>query len=72
MNSSKIISLYPLSAFKSRLQKVETRNLQMAGTGERLMISNGYNHHNARSPVPVYFLQATLSASIFSQIQIHS
>jgi hypothetical protein len=37
----------------SRLQKVETRNLQLAGTGERLMISNGYNCHNARSPVPV-------------------
>ena len=36
----------------SRLQKVETRNLQLAGTGERLMISNGYNHHNVRSPVP--------------------
>jgi hypothetical protein len=38
-----------------RLQKVETRNLQLAGTGERLMISNGYNRHNARcrcSPVP--------------------
>ena len=38
--------------FMSRLQKVETRNLQLAGTGERLMISNGYNRHNARSPVP--------------------
>ena len=37
---------------ESRLQKVETRNLQLAGTGERLMISNGYNRHNARSPVP--------------------
>jgi len=36
----------------SRLQKVETRNLQLAGTGERLMISNNYNRHNARSPVP--------------------
>jgi hypothetical protein len=36
----------------SRLQKVETRNLQLAGTGERLIISNGYNRHNARSPVP--------------------
>jgi hypothetical protein len=39
----------------SRLQKVETRNLQLAGTGERLMISNGYNRYNARyrsSPVP--------------------
>ena len=46
----------------SRLQKVETRNLQMARTGERLMISNGYNRHNARSPVParkIYFLQTT-------------
>jgi hypothetical protein len=38
--------------FLSRLQKVETRKLQLAGTGERLMISNGYNRHNARSPVP--------------------
>jgi hypothetical protein len=41
--------------FKSRLQKVETRKLQMAGTGERLMISNSYNRHNGRyrcSPVP--------------------
>jgi hypothetical protein len=36
----------------SRLQKVKTCNLQLAGTGERLMISNGYNRHNARSPVP--------------------
>ena len=36
----------------SRLQKVETRNLQLAGTGERPMISNSYNRHNARSPVP--------------------
>jgi hypothetical protein len=39
----------------TRLQKVETRNLQLAGTGERLIISNGYNRHNARyrcSPVP--------------------
>jgi len=35
-----------------RLQKVKTRKLQLAGTGERLMISNGYNRHNARSPVP--------------------
>ena len=39
-------------SFKSRLQKVETRKLQLAGTGERLMISNSYNRHNARSPVP--------------------
>ena len=40
---------------KSRLQKVKTRKLQLAGTGERLMISNSYNRHNARyrcSPVP--------------------
>ena len=40
---------------KSRLQKVETRKLKLAGTGERLMISNSYNRHNARyrrSPVP--------------------
>jgi hypothetical protein len=36
----------------SRLQKVETRKLQLAGTGERLMISSGYNRHNACSPVP--------------------
>jgi DEAD/DEAH box helicase domain-containing protein len=36
----------------SRLQKVETRKSQLAGTGERLMISNSYNRHNARSPVP--------------------
>ena len=39
----------------SRLQKVKTRKLQLAGTGERLMISNSYNRHNARyrcSPVP--------------------
>jgi len=39
----------------SRLQKVETRKLQMEGTGERLMISNSYNRHNVRyrcSPVP--------------------
>ena len=36
----------------SRLQKVETRKLQLAGTGERLIISNSYNCHNARSPVP--------------------
>jgi hypothetical protein len=49
----------------SRLQKVETRNLQPAGTGERLMISNGYNRHNARFAVrlsphgKIYFLQAT-------------
>jgi len=43
---------------ESRLQKVETRNLRLAGTGERLMISNGYNRHNARyccSPVPNIF-----------------
>ena len=39
-------------AIKSRLQKVEIRNLQLAGTGERLIISNGYNRHNVRSPVP--------------------
>jgi len=42
-------------SFKSRLQKVETRKLQLAGTGERLMISNSYNRHNTRyrcSPVP--------------------
>jgi hypothetical protein len=38
--------------YLSRLQKVETRNLQLAGTGERLIISNSYNRHNARSPVP--------------------
>jgi hypothetical protein len=38
--------------FMSRLQKVKTRKLQLAGTGERLMISNSYNRHNARSPVP--------------------
>jgi hypothetical protein len=37
---------------QSRLQKVETRKLQLAGTGERLIISNSYNCHNARSPVP--------------------
>jgi hypothetical protein len=40
---------------RSRLQKVKTRKLQLAGTGERLMISNSYNRHNARyrcSPVP--------------------
>jgi len=36
----------------SRLQKVETRKLQLAGTGEQLMISNGCNRYNARSPVP--------------------
>jgi len=36
----------------SRLQKVETRKLQLAGTGERLMISSGYNRHNAHSPAP--------------------
>jgi hypothetical protein len=36
----------------SRLQKVETRKLQLAGTGERLIISNSYNCHRARSPVP--------------------
>jgi hypothetical protein len=36
----------------SRLQKVETRKLQLAGTGERLIISNSYNCHNARSPGP--------------------
>ena len=41
-----------LYSSRSRLQKVKTRNLQLAGTGERLMISNGYNRHNARSPVP--------------------
>ena len=51
----------------SRLQKVETRKLQLAGTGERLMISNGYNRYNARFAVRlsphgrIYFLQATLS-----------
>jgi hypothetical protein len=41
--------------WESRLQKVGTRKLQLAGTGEQLMISNGYNRHNARyrcSPVP--------------------
>jgi len=32
---------------KSRLQKVETRKLKLAGTGERLMISNSYNRHNS-------------------------
>jgi len=40
----------------SRLQKIETHKLQLAGTGGQLMISNGYNRHNARcrcSPVPV-------------------
>ena len=37
---------------QSRLQKVETRKLQLAGTGERLIISDSYNCHNARSPVP--------------------
>ena len=39
----------------NRLQKFETRKLQLAGTGEQLMISNGYNRHNACcccSPVP--------------------
>jgi len=36
----------------SRLQKVETRKSQLARTGERLVISNGYNRHIARSPVP--------------------
>jgi hypothetical protein len=41
-----------LYSSRSRLQKVKTRNLQLAGTGERLMISNGYKRHNARSPVP--------------------
>ena len=52
---------------RSRLQKVETRKLQLAGTGERLIISNGYNCHNARFAVRlsphgrIYFLQATLS-----------
>ena len=45
------VSFLP-GGYMSRLQKVETRNLQLAGTGERLMISNGYNHHNVRSPVP--------------------
>ena len=30
-----------LYSSRSRLQKVKTRNLQLAGTGERLMISNG-------------------------------
>ena len=40
------------TAGMSRLQKVETRKSQLAGTGERLMISNSYNRHNARSPVP--------------------
>jgi hypothetical protein len=50
---------------RSRLQKVETRKLQLAGTGERLIISNGYNCHNARFAVrlsphgEIYFLQAT-------------
>jgi hypothetical protein len=39
-------------SYMSRLQKVETRNLQLAGTGGRLMISNGYNRYNVRSPVP--------------------
>ena len=37
---------------KSRLEKVEIRKLQLVGTGERLMISDSYNRHNARSPVP--------------------
>ena len=49
-------------SYMSRLQKVETRNLQLAGIGGRLMISNGYNRYNVRSPVParkIYFLQAT-------------
>ena len=40
------------AGLKSRLQKVKTRKLQLAGTGERLMISNSYNCHNARLPVP--------------------
>ena len=38
--------------YRIRLQKVETRDLQLAGTGERLMISNGYNRYNVCSPVP--------------------
>ena len=39
----------------SRLQNVETRKLQLAGTGERLINSNDYSRNNARyrcSPVP--------------------
>ena len=31
------------SSNKSRLQKVETRKLQLAGIGEQVMISNSYN-----------------------------
>ena len=52
---SLIVFFLPNSCKQSRLQKVEIRKLQLAGTGERLMISNSYNRHNARyrcSPVP--------------------
>jgi len=45
-------SLILFCNYLSRLQKVKIRKLQLAGTGERLMISNSYNRHNARSPVP--------------------
>ena len=47
----------------SRLQKVETRKSQLAGTGERLMISNSYNRSQRTFACPrtekIYFLQAT-------------
>jgi hypothetical protein len=36
----------------NRLQIVATCRLQLAGTGERVIISTSYNRHNARSPVP--------------------
>ena len=45
------VSFLP-GGYMSRLQKVETRNLQLAGTGERLIISDSYNCHSTRSPVP--------------------
>jgi len=65
---------YGVVLYKSRLQKVETRNLQLAGTGERLMISNGYNRHNACSPVPARknLLFAGDSYNGEEQFQIHN
>ena len=55
LSSKNVPSLFHKNSPQSRLQKVETRKLQMVGTGEQPMISNSYSRNNTRyrcSPVP--------------------
>jgi hypothetical protein len=55
----------PFQRFGCKKSQLADYSLRLAGTGERVLISNNYNRHNARyrcSPVPniFYFLQANL------------